>query len=434
MYSPGKVYKYAKAHEIALDSSGSLHLLWAVRQQHLIYFEVTPPSEYPDSWIAVGFSDRGDLTNADYCFMWTDYNGKLRIQDTWSDEHGILHVDYQQDCFPVRNSNGYIRWKRHLNTCDIQDYDYTIDGGTTHIVWARGRGLILSPSGINVTEAKSTDRGMVRAQLLRADVPPGPPADAENLEVKASKVKVPADETTYWCHVQKLPASLTRKHHVVEFEAVIQKGNEGLVHHMEVFHCEAPPDQDIPLYVGPCQADDRPAETQVCKKVIAAWAMGAGPFVYPEEAGLPIGGSNFSLYVMLEVHYNNPELRGDYVDSSGMRLWVTTNMRPLNAAVMELGLEYTDKMAIPPGQKEFALSGYCVSGCTKISLPAEGITVFGSQLHTHLTGVWVKTRHIRNGQELPELNADAHYSTHFQEIRRLKRLVNIKPDAIISTK
>lgn len=63
-----------------MDSSGSLHLLWAVRQQHLIYFEVTPPSEYPDSWIAVGFSDRGDLTNADYCFMWTDYNGKLRIQ------------------------------------------------------------------------------------------------------------------------------------------------------------------------------------------------------------------------------------------------------------------------------------------------------------------------------------------------------------------
>lgn len=67
-----------------------------------------------------------------------------------------------------------------------------------------------------MTEGKSIDRGMVRAQLIRADVPPGPPADAENLEVKASKVKVPADETTYWCHVQKLPASLTRKHHVVE--------------------------------------------------------------------------------------------------------------------------------------------------------------------------------------------------------------------------
>lgn len=33
------------------------------------------------------------------------------------------------------------------------------------------------------------------------------------------------------------------------------------------------------------------------------------PFTYPEEAGLPIGGPKFSRYVMLEVHYNNPELK-----------------------------------------------------------------------------------------------------------------------------
>ena len=28
----------------------------------------------------------------------------------------------------------------------------------------------------------------------------------------------------------------------------------------------------------------------------------------PNEAGIPIGGPGFSRYVMLEVHYNNPEL------------------------------------------------------------------------------------------------------------------------------
>jgi len=28
---------------------------------------------------------------------------------------------------------------------------------------------------------------------------------------------------------------------------------------------------------------------------------------YPEEAGSPLGGEGFSRYVMLEVHYNNPE-------------------------------------------------------------------------------------------------------------------------------
>lgn len=110
---------------------------------------------------------------------------------------------------------------------------------------------------------------------------------------------------------------------------------------MEVFHCESNADTKIPLYSGPCFSKKRPFKTQVCKKVMAAWAMGAPAFVYPEvcivfmqqscfkkknkkinyrynyihifvcpqEAGLPIGGSDFNSYIMLEVHYNNPGLR-----------------------------------------------------------------------------------------------------------------------------
>jgi hypothetical protein len=39
----------------------------------------------------------------------------------------------------------------------------------------------------------------------------------------------------------------------------------------------------------------------------------------------------------------------------------------------------------------------------------------------------VFTRHIRDGHELPELNRDNHYSTHFQEIRSLKQQVRILP-------
>jgi dopamine beta-monooxygenase len=120
---------------------------------------------------------------------------------------------------------------------------------------------------------------------------------------------------------------------------VIQPGNEALVHHMEVFHCEAPHTQMMPEYHGPCFSVERPEVTKVCKRVLAAWAMGALPFSYPEvqnyslhcfyavtqksvvsaditkrlalfqEAGLPIGGPDFNPYVMLEVHYNNPERR-----------------------------------------------------------------------------------------------------------------------------
>ena len=56
-----------------------------------------------------------------------------------------------------------------------------------------------------------------------------------------------------------------------------------------------------------------------------------------------------------------------------------------------------------------------------------GISVFASQLHTHLTGKRVYTKHFRNGAELPELNRDNHYSPHYQEIRRLQRPVRVLP-------
>lgn len=106
------------------------------------------------------------------------------------------------------------------------------------------------------------------------------PDDVQVLEIRA-KNAVPIGETTYWCHVHKLPDELMKKHHVLQFEPVIQPGNEGLVHHMEVFHCVAPVEEDITLYVGPCFATDRPQSTMVCKRVLAAWAMGAVAFKYP---------------------------------------------------------------------------------------------------------------------------------------------------------
>ena len=157
------------------------------------------------------------------------------------------------------------------------------------------------------------------------------------------------------------------------------------------------------------------------------------PIAYPEEAGLPVGGANFSRYLMLEVHYNNPELLKNQVDSSGIRLYYSKKLRKYDAAILEIGLEYTDKNSIPPEQNQFDLMGYCTSECTWASLPPSGITIFASQLHTHLTGKRVWTRHIRGGVELDELNRDNHYSPHFQEIRKLKKPVHVLPgDALIN--
>ena len=85
--------------------------------------------------------------------------------------------------------------------------------------------------------------------------------------------------------------------------------------------------------------------------------MGARTFVYPKETGLPIGGREYNPYVMLEIHYNNPNLLSDVHDSSGVKLTITKRLRPEDAGVIELGLVYTDKLAIPWGQVKFIFFG-----------------------------------------------------------------------------
>ena len=47
-----------------------------------------------------------------------------------------------------------------------------------------------------------------------------------------------------------------------------------------------------------------------------------------------------------------------------MRFYVTQHLRQFDAGIMELGLVYTDRMAIPPNQINFPLSGYCLPECT----------------------------------------------------------------------
>ncbi|KAL1131405.1 hypothetical protein AAG570_011022 [Ranatra chinensis] len=425
---------------VPLDPAGNTALFWSLHYpSSTVHLEAHVPSLLFGSWFALGFSDYGLFTDADFCLLWADPQGNVRLQDSWTDDKGLLWEDEQQDCddlrYVVEANVTKFSFSRQFDTCDV--HDYCIEEGTTHIVWAKGGGGWDSMEGMSV---QSGLKGMQRVQLLKnletiEDVLPEQ-KDVFGVTVTSDRVKVPSLETTYWCHVTKLPQELSQLHHIVKFESVIQEGNEGLVHHMELFHCEADRGQELPLYRGPCQHADRPNSTQVCKKVLAAWAMGASAFHYPKAAGLPVGGENFNLHVMLEVHYNNPEMKADWVDSSGLRIYLTKKLRRYNAGVIELGLEYIDKMAIPPKQPAFNLTGYCIAQCTAVALPEGGVTVFGSQLHTHLAGTRVATRHLEgsSGREMPLLNWDNHYSTHFQEIRLLKRPVTLMPgDALITT-
>jgi len=54
------------------------------------------------------------------------------------------------------------------------------------------------------------------------------------------------------------------------------------------------------------------------------------------------------------------------IDSSGLKFYYTKMLRSHDAGIMELGLEYTDKMALPPGLPLWKLVGYCIPECTRV--------------------------------------------------------------------
>ncbi|XP_078407409.1 dopamine beta-hydroxylase [Cetorhinus maximus] len=416
-------------YRVPLDPQGVAELAWNVSySQEAVYFRLL--IRQLKFGMLFGMSDRGDIRNADLAILWTD-GQKSYFGDAWTDRQARIHLDVQQDYQLIdaqQSPQGlYLTFKRQFNTCDKNDY--VIEGGTVHLLY---RFLERPTASVESIDLKSLTGGTQRVQLLKPTIStPTLPSDIKVLEVLAPNVTIPDQETTYWCYISRLPRDFPA-HHIVMYEPVIAQGNEAIVHHMEVFQC-APQFDQIPSYNGPCDSKMKPARLNYCRHVLAAWAMGAQPFYYPKDVGLVIGGANSSKYLRLEVHYHNPLRVSGKLDNSGIRLFYTPTLRKFNAGIMELGLVYTPVMAIPPGEASFVLSGYCTEECTEQSLPQSGIHIFASQLHTHLAGTKVKTVLVQGGVEVATVNADGHYSTHFQEIRLLQKEITVLPGDVLIT-
>jgi hypothetical protein len=124
------------------------------------------------------------------------------------------------------------------------------------------------------------------------------------------------------------------------------------------------------------------------------------------------------------VHYENPGLHPNIADNSGLELTITPHLRPHDSSMLTTGHDVSTLHLIPPGQASFTSVGHCPSLCTS-SLPEQGIKVFAGLPHTHLLGIKIKLRHIRNGAELPVPFQDSHYDFHYQTMRRLE--LNLMP-------
>ncbi|CAH8671649.1 unnamed protein product [Schistosoma margrebowiei] len=475
-------------YSLPLNKYDEYHIQWSVNydnnevnwlQFNVCYNLNTPNHNHNHNrewehlkFFGIGFGKTDELVNLDMYLLYfplymnettNNHKDSYLYMEAYTDENSLLHIrdSMESKLYTVElpnlrklNNNNNdeqlicFNFGRMATSC--RENGYSINNQTTHLflfhsiydhfnrhdviyqMWLHRMGLA-SMISLNNLEMRRIPHKKILLQLIKGSLYTDlrMTEDIKIFSIHVHKVQIPAVETTYWCKTIELPY-FSEPHHIVRYENDIPETSQGLIHHMEIFRC---PGHIKRYYDAPCNSETKPEDLKECREVIAAWAMGSTGLTFPEEAGIPIGGLRGKEYAVIEIHYNNPKNISGIIDNSGFRLYITNQLRKYDVGIMELGLVYTPNNFIPYNQSKFILAGYCDSQCTDIALPKpNGIYVFASQLHTHLTGIKVVTYHIRNGTQLPDLNRDNNYSPHFQEIRQLDQQIQIKPgDTLITT-
>ena len=146
---------------------------------------------------------------------------------------------------------------------------------------------------------------------------PPPVSSILNVQFNLTLHHVKPVETKYVCSPMKFPSD--KKRWVSKFQPIVE--NPAVVHHILIYACNSPVTSESPNCL------DMSAS---CPTIIYAWAVGAKDFCLPENIGIPVGMHGMTNMVM-EIHYDNPTLVDNIIDSSGVKMMLT-DIAPLHEA------------------------------------------------------------------------------------------------------
>ncbi|KAK7475437.1 hypothetical protein BaRGS_00033318, partial [Batillaria attramentaria] len=167
--------------------------------------------------------------------------------------------------------------------------------------------------------------------------------DLQNLTLKLPPTRVPPSVTTYTCMLFRVPSD--QSYHLVAAQPLLN--NTRVVHHMLLFGCRNA--EDMAESTEPYQCGMVPHGR--CMEVIITWTIGIQGDCIHKEAGFRLGKLGYTM-VALQVHWNNPDRASDFMDSSGLVIHVTPNLRQHDAGILIFGHVYLE--VDPKSQTEAA--------------------------------------------------------------------------------
>jgi len=385
-------------------------------------------------WIGFGISEAtsGSMPGGDIAVI--SYSGNKPVI---TDHHALAFayppIDNCQNWVLLSHTvqNGVITMveiERLLDTGDSQDRVF--EAGTMMMIYAYGLDTQLS---LTYHESR---RGIYGVEYWRNPIAQPDPTETDLMETTFTigNFEIPRRTTTYACIAHKIPIDrLDGDHHIVRVEPVLDPRTTGITHHMLVHVCiDSGPLSWSALFLDEASQCISPIGMPFsgCSSLLYGWAMGIEELNFPPEAGARMGyGRGTFQYIVIEMHYDNPNGIAGLVDNTGYKIYYTKNLRPHDAASLTVGDPYISFPNIPPKNQGFGLEATCPSECT--SKFTTDLYLFGSALHMHVAGAQMWTTVYRDDKYMGTISRADFFSFDNQHLNYVN--FTIKPGDRLNT-
>ncbi|XP_010085786.1 PREDICTED: LOW QUALITY PROTEIN: putative DBH-like monooxygenase protein 2, partial [Pterocles gutturalis] len=215
---------------------------------------------------------------------------------------------------------------------------------------------------------------------------------------------VPVEETKYARTFIPLPM-VKQKHHIYKFEPVITPHNITLVRHILVYACGDA--SVLPSGIDDCYGAN--PDFALCSQMLVGWAVGGESYQFPDEAAVSIGTPWDPQYVRLEIHYSNFDLLPGLIDSSGVQIYYSPELRNYDVGVLQVGIFTFPVHFIPPGAESYR--SYSVRNYSQFD---EAQHVLRLEANSKDIGTPTPPKHVHSESRLIRPQRDEHrqeYST-----------------------
>ncbi|CAB9498423.1 DBH-like monooxygenase protein 1 [Seminavis robusta] len=398
-------------------------------------------------WTALALAGNGGMKGASQIVVRRDNdngngndndNTDWVAEDRYSTDYSTPLMDESQDVkllFADQTDEGETAWGVLLmiNPCD-EPFDYPIEDKSTYMHWAAGSDHTFSFHG--------NKRGQFHANLFQAPQVVPSTEGLDYIDFVMPNVPVVVGEggtdptNPYICGFFDLDEiyagsghSSQDKIHAIHMTPVIAETSKKYVHHQILYECsfggadsqfDDDDDDATPVDVDNLQHLQIVPECESmppnCWEMKYGWAVGGQDIILPDDVGIPFGEGK--RWLALQVHYYNPNLDEGVTDSSGVRVYISPEVRSQDAAIMEFdsGTVAYQRPPMPMGVANYELPPFVVpSSCTS-SVWNQPLNILGVFHHLHRLGRQMELVVERDGQNLGPLRKEFGYDFNHQTI------------------